>query len=446
MTFRLFFLIFIFFNFSTFAAQLDSLTIAKVEKTIQMEEEIAKAYKEYLIDNGSVPTISDLKLNSKYLPSSFSIINPFGKTTDISTTSDYSITSTIPNNLKVSIYEYYYTDKLRKNSSEPISISSSEVKIELDAKEKFIFENRANITTNATEASSGTKYYLEKGALHYYESGVYKYTYNGDLIVDSAVTMLNEDGTFTNTFNTLTSNVRYAGQMILQETDQGVVEDYLGTSTGLIKLDTERNNVGETIIQFTRRAGGMIVNGDIYTWGNNANRITGINKDTYTNAAGTQISSPQDKYPVITTLVRAKVKTDYSYNNNYFSSPLRPKFIDFFSTVYAGTCGVSTEGALYCGNTTGLDKSYGTTYTQTDTYRKGEMLYKSTYFDGVNYKAKKVFSNNQIWHILDEDGHINIWGYDTGSGFSGNGVKTYNVSDVDTNKTPVRLDNIGQRF
>ena len=48
----------------------------------------------------------------------------------------------------------------------------------------------------------------------------------------------------------------------------------IGSSNVSKKVNQQTRDIGKTVIQFTRRAGGMIVNGDIYTWGNNANKIT----------------------------------------------------------------------------------------------------------------------------------------------------------------------------
>nr|MBP9491493.1 hypothetical protein [Aliarcobacter sp.] len=239
----------------------------------------------------------------------------------------------------------------------------------------------------------------------------------------------------------------FAGMTILYKKD-GVAQEHINLGLGnIVKINQQTRDIGKTVIQFTRRAGGMIVNGDIYTWGNNANKITGINLD-YSGSTGS------NRYPVITGLVRAKAKmydddstdgkdfTKY-YDQNYFSSPNRPKFVDFFSAVFYGTCGVSTKGELYCGGTSGLEYSFGNNFTHVDTNRKGEMLYRSTFFNGKTNKAKKVFANNQIWHILSEDGTLYRWGYDwgtgysenslSGSGFSGNGALTFNYPS-DRNK------------
>ena len=69
---------------------------------------------------------------------------------------------------------------------------------------------------------------------------------------------------------------------------------YLGEPVGIVKLKSSRD-IGSTIIQFTRRAGGMIVNGDIYTWGNNGNKITGINL-THSGATGAVRYSSNYRY------------------------------------------------------------------------------------------------------------------------------------------------------
>jgi hypothetical protein len=198
----------------------------------------------------------------------------------------------------------------------------------------------------------------------------------------------------------------------------------------------------------------MIVNGDIYTWGNNANKITGIDNNSYTttNNSGKSISGSSSKYPVVTTMVRVKAKIydddsrdnkDLSkfYSNNYYSSPLRPKFIDFFSTVYHSTCGISTEGGLYCGGSKGALYSFGNNFTHTDKTNSdtNELLYRSTFFNGISNKAAKIFANNQLWLILSQDGDIYRWGYDFGSGFSGNGSYRYNYSNINTNLNPEKL-------
>jgi len=100
--------------------------------------------------------------------------------------------------------------------------------------------------------------------------------------------------------------------------------------------------------------------------------------------------------------------------------------------VDSGTCGITREGVLYCGGTSASDYSFGKYFTAVDSLRSGEMLYRSTFFNGesenngLTNKAKEIFANDTLWTILGEDGHIYSWGYDIGNGFSGNGSITYN--------------------
>lgn len=449
---KLFFLSFLFLNLFANDTVLDSLVLSKIKKTVEKEEEIAKAYKKYLLDNGSVPTIENLKTNGKYLPESFNVINPFGKEMKISTSSDFSIEDSLPENLKENLYDYYYSNRYRTTTKAPMSFNSNIVKIKLTTKENFIFDNRSLITTSKTNITN--KYYLEKGVLNWYDSsGNYKFSYDKDLIVDSSVAILDDNGNYTASFVALMAgkNIMYSGLTILRE-NAGVVEDFLNTNNGAVALNEEKNKYGATIVQFSRRAGGMIVNGDIYAWGNNANRIVGINEDTYTGGSS-------GRFPVINTLVRLKAQvidddlTDgfdlNNINNNagsdrtYYSSPMRPKFIDFFSTVFYGTCGITTKGELYCGGSTGLEFTFGSQFTQTDNEGTSgrEMMYRSTFFNGglTSPKAKKVFANNQIWHILSTSGDIYRWGYDF-SGFAGTGNRRWNLNSnnyiIDSNKLP----------
>jgi hypothetical protein len=444
---KLVILFFLLFNFSI-ATKLDSLSLSKIKKTVQKEEEIAKAYKNFLINEGSVPTVDSL-ITAGYLPKGFSKINPFGKEMKISLTLDNTIVNSLPDSIKIDAYDHYYNGKYREYTREPLSSSSDNVKIYLSKKEKIIFDRIAEIdNTNPV-----SQYSLEDGVLNWYDAnGNYKYSFDGEkIIVDESVTILNSLKAFSTEFKDMTSGVRHAGQTILQE-DNGVVEDYLVTDDSAVALNETKRNYGGTIIQFTRRAGGMIVNGDIYTWGNNQNRITSINSDNLT-------GDRSDTAPVINALVRAKVHVpsqtvdglDYSriINKGYFSSPMRPRFIDFHATVYSSTCGVTTKGELFCGGTTGKDKSFGTMFTHVD--KEGnddEMLYRSTFFNGsaTAPKAKKVFSNNQIWHILSEEGDIYRWGYDF-SGFAGDGQRYWNYGYYRNEyKNPEIIPNTGAKF
>ena len=448
-------------SLNIFAAEnyIDSITLTKVKKLIEKEEEVALAYKKYLLEKGQIPNEVQTLIDNNYLPKGFNLINPFGREIKFTSSTSYSTNDSLPDNveIKTNLFDYYYSNKYRFYTKAPISVNNNNVKINLTTKEKFIYTNREDITTTKTDARD--KYYLDsKGVLHWHNTaGDYKFSIDKDLILDSSVTLLNPDGSISTEFAELMEgkNVTFAGQTILHNKDDVALEYvYLGDNVGIVKVNATIRDVGKTIIQFSRRAGGMIVNGDIYTWGNNANNITGIDNNSYTTTdnLGKSISGSSSKYPVVTTMVRVKAKiydddsTDNKdlsefYSNNYYSSPLRPKFIDFFSTVFHSTCGISTEGALYCGGSQGKVYSFGNNFTHTDqtSVDKSELLYRSTFFNGISNKAAKIFANNQLWLILSQDGDIYRWGYDFGSGFSGNGNSRYNYYNINSSLAPEKL-------
>jgi hypothetical protein len=370
-------------------------------------------------------------------------MNPFGKEMKFDTTTAYKLEASIPDNidLKTNIFDYYYSSKYRTYTKAPLSINNSNVEIKLSSKEKFIYDNKDKVTTTATGAVS--KYYLDdKNILHWYgDDGKYKFSVAKDLLVAEDVTMLNTDGSIDLTFKNMISDVTFSGQTILHKNStSSKAEEYLAIDEDtIIKKNVSGTNSSQiALLQFGKLSGGMIVNGDIYTWGNNLNRTTGINLDKYTSSTGTSINSTT-KNPVITTLVKAKAKVydddnildeEKFFTQNYFSSPFRPKFVDLFTNTKNGTCGITNKGELYCAGTTGPNYTFGTNFTHVDAVRNGEMLYRSTFFDGITNKAKKLFANNQLWLILAEDGNIYRWGTEDTfkNGFSGNGNASFNSS------------------
>jgi hypothetical protein len=450
--FKIFFLVLLSLNLYANTEYLDSVSITKIKKLIEKEEQIALAYKKYILKKGTNPTAIQDLIDSDFLPKGFSLMNPFGREIKLSTSNPTDTENSLPDSFKVktNIFDYYYSNKYRVYTKAPISVNNNKVQILLSEKEKLIYQNKAIITI--VKADAKNKYYLDpNGVLHWYDiNGNFKFSVDKELILDSSVKLLDSNGNVDVEFKNLmqNKNISYLGQTILYKKDGKALEYLnLGGNNGILKVNSKTRDVGKTVIQFSRRAGGMIVNGDIYTWGNNGNKIAGINSSDYTISSGTPNSN---RYPVITSLVRLKSKIydDASdgkdltkYNNiNYFSSSLRPKFVDFFSTVYHSTCGVSTKGELYCGGKTGSEYSFGDNFTHVDSSNNGEMLYRSTFFNGVNNKAAKIFANNQIWLILSQDGDIYRWGYDFGSGFSGNGNAKYNYSNIKTNLAPSIID------
>ena len=458
-------LILLFISLNIFADdnnQIDSLTLTKIKKLVQKEEEIALAYKKYLLEKGVYPsTIATMKTYN-YLPRGFEVINPFGKEIILILDDNATTTNkkddkhkirgfqTTDPTLKSNLYDYYYSNKLRTHTKAPLGINNSNVEIILSFKEKFIYENQTNITTTKNDAIIATagKYYLDtNGVLHWYQGGAYKFSVDKDLIVDESVALFEADGkTVDDVFKSMAGDIIFAGQKILHK-KSGSAKEYLGVDENTIIVQNPDIvlTTAKGLIQFGKQSGGMIVNGDIYTWGNNANKITGID-------LGYSGSTGSNRYPVIAGLVRVKAKmydndskdgkdfTKY-YDQNYFSSPNRPKFVDFFSAVFYGTCGISTKGELYCGGTTGLYFTFGNNFTHVDTDTNGEMLYRSTFFDGKTNKAKKIFANNAIWLILSENGTLYRWGYDT-SAFSGNGALSFNNFNRDKNKIPEEVSSV----
>ena len=406
----------------------DTISLSKVKKLIKKEEQIAKAYKLYIIEKAKKPTtISDLTL-----PNGFDDSNLFGKSLSLHSTKSY-IVNEIPTNIKTSLYDEYYSNKNRVYTRAAVGKENKNVQIVLSPKEKYILEFSSDITK-----TDYPKYILDDdGVLHWYDKdGNILYSYDDKLIVYPDANFV-DDTTGIISYNILTTNkVLYPGQKILN-IENNIAVEYIniGNDVGIVQVSDTSEDIGKTVIQFGRSSGGILVNGDIYTWGNNASQKLGLGSNSYTNKEGTTGA----KYPVVTGLVRAKVKS-YDINMekvSYFSSPLRPKFIDLFSSSYNSTCGISVDGALYCGGTTADDYSFGNYFTHVvksdeETYVSAgdpEMLYKSKFFNGEDNKALEVFADEQIWIILSEDGELFRWGYDTGRGFSGNGDKTYNYKN-----------------
>ena len=430
------FLIFIFLSVSLYSEEMyfDTISLAKVKKLIKKEERIAKAYKQYIIENGTNPAL----ITSLTLPKGFSDVNLFGSekiTLNMTTTSNKKayIVNEIPTNIKTSLYDEYYSNKNRVYTKAPNSKENNNIQIVLSKKEQYILEHSSKIHLSAPTITTGGYYLLDdKGILHWYdETGKILYSYDDKLIVYPDAKLIDNTGAISDT-NLTGNNVLYPGQKILNIEDN-IGQEYvnIGGSTGIIKVSDTSVDIGKTVIQFGRSSGGVIINGDIYTWGNNANQILGLGINDYSGEGAS------NRDPVVTGLVRAKAKT-YIKNvddKNYFSSPLRPKFEDLFASVSNATCGITVEGALYCGGTSSSSYSFGNNFTDVldadgNLVSKGasEMLYRSKFFNGVDNKALKIFANDQLWLILSKNGDIYTWGYDKGRGFSGKG-KTYNYAN-----------------
>lgn len=445
---RIFILLIISINILTANAYIDNITFQKIKKLVQKEELIAKAYKNYIYKYGKTPTnMKDLKDKSEILPAGFTTLNYFNKPitlTNIKNTKiEVKLNSDLPKVLKekINVYEYYYSNKNRVYTIAPITSHNKSIKIKLSEEDKYIIEFQDQITTDKTEARN--KYYLdEHGVLHWYDnSNNYKFSYGKNLILDSSVNIFDEiTGLYDSSFKSLfqSKKVLYTGLQIFHTKENKVLEYLnLGEKGKIIKVGETRRSLGETILKFTRRAGGMIVNGDIYTWGNNAKQVVGVGKNTYTTKNG-EIGKG---YPVINTLVKAKAVT---YENDidskqYFSSPLRPKFIEFTSDVWHSTCGVSIKGELYCGGTDGNNNIEFEGKSSSS-----ELLYRSKIFNGTDFKIKKVFSLLATYIALGKPANDNQSGYLIyywgGNNKRGYGATGFNVEKNIT--TPTNVSNI----
>ena len=338
-------LILIFLSCSLYSSQVnfDVIELAKIKKLINKEEQIASAYKKYLISKGTIPTLSNL-IDEDYLPKGFTKSNLFGSGTSnelelVTTASTFKIKNNLSSTLKLksTSLDAYYSNENRVFSKAAIS-STDNTKISLTKHEEFIQELIDDSKISKTKVNA--KYLLDdEGILHWYNSsGKLMYSYGEDnLLAYPDAKLVDEDGNINNLLNDdgtansdafilalADSEILYAGQTIFNILGD-TADEYIniGGDTGIISTSSSSRDIGKTIIQFSRRSGGMIVNGDIYTWGNNGNKIVGFDNSAYTTTNGVAGS----KYPVITGLVRAKAKT---YTNNidgvnYFSSPLRPK-------------------------------------------------------------------------------------------------------------------------
>lgn len=471
------FLVFLFclFSINLFAiTTVDSLNIKKIEKLVQKEEEVALAFKNYLVKNGKAPkkdnklSIEELKKDG-FLPEGFDTINPFGAVIEFENSKYIKKFDTNNHNLKLALKEYYLKSKNRKYTK----ALSDKIEIVFSHKENFILKNPTLITKTKTNE----KFLLDdKGVLNYYtKEGKLGYSYDKEIVLDPDIKIY-VDGIYQNNWHedlNFTSDILRIGTSIFDSNNENSTEHIVIGPGKIVEINKDEKEYGKTIIQFNRRSGGMIVNGDLYTWGNNGNALVGINaKANLTSTSGTTTTNYQlftsivpfrtkiydtrtyeavtnndtNKAkclsPIGTGFVPCKLSTtdcnnptgngnilcmdtlaDKYYSQNYLNSPKRAKFVDFFSSVYVGTCAVDIKGALYCSGQTANNSSAFKMYSDLNkdtTNDKEELLYISNRFDGNEFKAKKIFANNSIWHILGQDGYVYTWGTD-GSAFGGQG-------------------------
>ena len=474
---KVLFAYFFIFNILFADSYVDSLTLTKIKRLVQKEEDIALAYKKYIFERGTnrfnntLVTVQKL-IDLNYLPKGFNIKNSFGK--EIVIKENHKLETFTDNDLSLKeSLDDYFSNKYRSNTKAPLSVNKNDVEIILSADETYKIEFMDKITTNKAALGTLTGYYLdEKGLLHWYDSGNYKYTLSKDLIVDNSVSILTDEGAISSDFLQLVKdkNFMYAGQKILKEGEDSV-EQYLNTNKNLVDLNPSKR-VGKTLMRFTNFGAAVIINGDIFTWGNLKMTVP-IGKNTYTNSLGNYgIGIPVTNVMINTkSIVYDNIDATNFNNKKFYSSPIRPNFIDFFSTDSA-VCGVSLIGELYCGGEDILENNYipFTNYTK-GSRTNMEYLYRSTFFTGDENKAKSILILDNTYLVLNrkktdtvEGYNIYFWGKDNSKGFAGTGNKTeiniftptksssdIRFSDItntisNTNKKILGLDTVGNLY
>ena len=474
---KVLFAYFFIFNILFADSYVDSLTLTKIKRLVQKEEDIALAYKKYIFERGTnrfnntLVTVQKL-IDLNYLPKGFNIKNSFGK--EIVIKENHKLETFTDNDLSLKeSLDDYFSNKYRSDTKAPLSVNKNDVEIILSADETYKIEFMDKITTNKAALGTLTGYYLdEKGLLHWYDSGNYKYTLSKDLIVDNSVSILTDEGAISSDFLQLVKdkNFMYAGQKILKEGEDSV-EQYLNTNKNLVDLNPSKR-VGKTLMRFTNFGAAVIINGDIFTWGNLKMTVP-IGKNTYTNSLGNYgIGIPVTNVMINTkSIVYDNIDATNFNNKKFYSSPIRPNFIDFFSTDSA-VCGVSLIGELYCGGEDILENNYipFTNYTK-GSRTNMEYLYRSTFFTGDENKAKSILILDNTYLVLNrkktdtvEGYNIYFWGKDNSKGFAGTGNKTeiniftptksssdIRFSDItntisNTNKKILGLDTVGNLY
>ena len=375
--------------------KVDSLSIIKIKKLIQKEEDISLAYKEYLLKNGKAPTdVKDL-IDNAFLPKGFSVINPFGKEIKLISTKN-KIEEFRSDNLALTsaLNQYYYTD-IYRNNTKSSQKAKQNININLNFTEDFIYKNQSIITNNEVDAK--TKYYIQNGVLNWFdENGNYKFTIAKDILSKDQI--INED---INNQIKIDKNseskfyeLMYIGKKLYQQSKQNPneLDEFLNLGKKIIKLEKE---VAPTVILIKNSPNGsaVIVNGDIYTWGNNNKKTVSIGKNTYTKNDSIQGSG----VPIINTMVRARavnynkdenipIEDNYLNKENLYSAPSRVKFINMYLDNSKSICAISQKNELYCGGEDILENNYidFIAYDRTASNRKNEYLYKSAFFDGKN--------------------------------------------------------------
>lgn len=430
--------IFIIFYFIVFSINLfsipiaDSITLKKIEKLVQKEEDIAKAYKEYLLKYGKNPAnIKDL-IDNNFLPKGFYEKNPFDKEIKFVDGKNQieKFTTTDPKLLS-HLKKFYFVNTNRKFTS---SIENNDIEILLSPKEKFIFNNMSEITTSMP-LSTENKYHLTNGILNFYEQGKYKFSIANDILVSKDVNIIDGNGNIHSDFKTLIldKNITFAGQKIFGE-ESNLFKEYLNTQTKAILL-SKKVFINKILMKFSPSSAGVIINGDIYTWGNNSKKTISVGTNSYTKDAAVVGTGTA----IINTMVRAKAlyydndllnltpEKNILNTENLYSSSLRTKFINLYVDNNKSICAISEKNELFCGGEDVLENNYisfiGYLKDNDNTNnKKMDYLYKSAFFDNTNPANDVLFINN-TYLVASEKG-LYYWGKDNINGFAGTGLNT----------------------
>lgn len=435
--------------------KVDSLSIIKIKKLVQKEEDIAKAYKEYLLKNGETPkTIKDL-LDNDFLPKGFSVINPFGKEIKfVSGKNKIEKFRSSDLTLNSSLNYYYYTDIFREDTKSSQK-ADEDININLSFKENFIYNNKDIITNNKDKAKEKTNeggYYIENGVLSWFDKdGNYKFTIAKDIL--SKEQIINEDSNNQININKNSKNkfydLMYIGKKIYQPNNKNPneLDEFLNLGKKVIKLEKEVDPVA-IIIKNSPNGSAVIVNGDIYTWGNNNKKTVSIGNSTYTKNDSIQGSG----VPIINSMVRAravnynkdenisKLKDNYANEENLYASPSRVRFKNMYLDNTKSICAISENNELYCGGEDILKNNYidFIAYDRTDSKMKNEYLYKSAFFDGKNNYIDDILFIENTYIALGRDksdsstvSRLYFWGKDNIGGWAGTGK-----NDEKNNFTP----------
>ena len=427
----------------------DKIEHEKIKRLIHQEEMVAKAIKRYIIATGKIPSNIQKLVDTSHLASKGLGLLSNGEEILIDQ-DDLSLTSRRNfDGVRSILLNDYFSNRFREHTIVPINQFSSKngngIKLKLSRYEKMVLE-----VINSQKSSSIKKYGHLQGTINYYANNQRVFTLYEDHIVVFVDIM---DESIWNQYQEEINKRIYAGQTIYVDTNEGLSKFQINSSTNTPDPIVEENKpvtkpvVGKSIVQFTRRGGGIIINGDVLTWGNNQRFITSIPKNSST--FGSVDLKDNNNNPVFNVPLRVRVYTE----NKKYSSIDRVKFKEFSADVFHGTCAVSMSGELYCNGPKMLDHT-GTTYKENgvnvsafENYSGSasddkSLLYKHRYFD-ESRKLVKIFGLMNVWLAFDEEGRLYYWGESNSRGFFGIGSKEERDEDNKKYYPPLEeLDNM----